>query len=218
MASRPSNPEKRREIQQRAAEARARGEPVPKRDHGNRKEHKETETMSTAERDELQAKIAQLESQLEVSKGSRQDRKTDRDVRQGRKARGPMGGSVQKLACTEIPGYHIRWVNDEPGRIQMFLNNDYEHVTLDDVQKHSLQVGHGAIGSNEALGNYVSSVVGRNDNGSEKRAYLMKIKEEWYSDDQKAKMKAIDDTEKQYKEGNVNIPDEMRYKVQENQV
>ena len=80
----------------------------------------------------------------------------------------------------QIPGYHLHIFNDEPGRIQTAIDGGWEFVTPDEVGgvKDSVTSG------NTDLGDKVRFLVGTSEKGDGLYAYLMKIKEEWWEEDQ----------------------------------
>jgi hypothetical protein len=89
------------------------------------------------------------------------------------RARVPFGTPQLKLASDPRPGFHRRYFNDVPGRIQRALNAGYSHVKDDN-------------------GNNVTTTVGVAKEGGALAAYLMEIPKELYDADQAAKMEAID--------------------------
>ena len=91
-------------------------------------------------------------------------------------------GTVGKLAVDfNIPGYHGYIFNDTPGRIQNALNSGYEFVTPDEVGG----IGENVVSRNTDIGDKVRFLVGV-DNGQPLYGYLMKIKQEWWDNNQKA--------------------------------
>lgn len=82
------------------------------------------------------------------------------------------------------PGYEYRIVNDDGDRISQFQERGYEIVT-----DKSVKVGDRRIANPTAEGSPVQVSVG----GGQK-AYIMRIKDEWYKEDQAAKQKEVDAT------------------------
>jgi hypothetical protein len=78
------------------------------------------------------------------------------------------------------PDYEYRWVNDKDGRINMFRDAGWDIVE----KRDGLQVGDPRVGSSENVGTLVTKSVGGNIMG-----YLMRIKKEFYEEDQEAKAK-----------------------------
>lgn len=102
----------------------------------------------------------------------------DRPVRKSRK---PFGVPRSKLAVANlIEGYHLHWINDTAGRLHEALSGDYEFVSPKEV---------GIDDKEERVKQYV----GTNEDGSPQFAYLMKIRQEWYEEDQAA-IEAIQDS------------------------
>lgn len=92
----------------------------------------------------------------------------------------PLGGHRQKLNVhDQDKGYSYRWFNDAPGRIQAAEQAGYEFVT-------EATVGDTGDGDTD-LGTRVSARVGATGNGLNSTAYLMRIRQDWYDEDQDAK-------------------------------
>lgn len=102
-----------------------------------------------------------------------------------RSERQPLGVWRQKLGARIPQGMTGRWVNDDGDRIQAALRGGY--VFLDDDGK--------IVQNNEDVGQRVSKVVGKDDNGKPVRAYLMGLDTKLYQQDQTAKADQIDETE-----------------------
>lgn len=102
----------------------------------------------------------------------------------------------QKMAVPEMPGYALRWVNDAAGRIHQMQSNDWEFV---DQKEYGDAAGAEIL--NTDLGTRISLVVGTQEDGSPLRAYLMKIRKEWYEEDQKEKQKPLDDIDREIGSG-----------------
>ncbi len=114
-------------------------------------------------------------------------RKEERE--EGRRVRVPMGARRSKLQLSDQEakalaeaGYVTRWVNDRDGRVERAQAGGYEFVKPEEatsVGNHEVAQG------NTDVGGKVSKIVSRGDPVI--RAYLMKIKKEYYDEDQKAK-------------------------------
>jgi len=101
----------------------------------------------------------------------------------GRARRGIFNGTSQKLAVYgEIPGYHLHIFNDIPGRIDEALSAGYEFVRPDEIGG----VANGVVSKNTALDDKVRFLVGEDGNGGGLYAYLLKIKQEWFEEDQQS--------------------------------
>jgi hypothetical protein len=97
--------------------------------------------------------------------------------------RGVFNGMNKKLdVISEIPGYQLRIFNDTPGRIERAKLGGWELVTRNEV-------AHAASNKisdlDNDVGNKVRYIVGVTDQNEPLYAYLMKIKKEWYEEDQK---------------------------------
>lgn len=120
-----------------------------------------------------------------------------------RKVRVPLGVPRAKLSAPQINGYVCRWINDTTGRLQNADDGGYEFVYEKELDGQA---------GNTDLGEKVSRIVGRNEDGSPLRAFLMKIKETWYREDQRAKQRKPDEIEAAIKRGKLNEqPDDKRY-------
>jgi hypothetical protein len=107
----------------------------------------------------------------------------DRDVREKpSRVRGVFNGTNKKLdVLSEIPGYVIRWFNDMPGRADRAQTGGWEFVTAGEVaQSDSNKV----VERNSDVGNKVRAIVGTTEQNEPLYAYLMKIKKEWFEEDQ----------------------------------
>lgn len=123
-----------------------------------------------------------------------------RRVSTGRRRRVPMGTPEQKLSVPQAqddPDNVYRWVNNHPGRLQKALNGGYEFV-----EDATLEVGTGSISGNAEHNSRVSRLVGKDDKGEPLYAFLMKIKREWYEEDQATKQAAIDEVDDAIRNGN----------------
>tara|TARA_R110000868_G_scaffold304180_2_gene564705 strand:- start:1484 stop:2014 length:531 start_codon:yes stop_codon:yes gene_type:complete len=100
----------------------------------------------------------------------------------------PMSVPVQKLEVADLPGYHMHWFKSEPDRIERALNGGYEFVDEKEVKVNNVSLGGtSAVSGNTDLGSRVSIVSGAEfgKDGQPMRLVLMKIKQEWYEEDQK---------------------------------
>jgi len=99
------------------------------------------------------------------------------------RTRGSFNGTKAKLTVgRQIPGYKLYIFNDEPGRIQTALEGGWEFVRPDEVGG----VGDKVTSVNTDLGDKVRYLVGTSEKGDGQFAYLLKIKEEWWEEDQRA--------------------------------
>ena len=120
----------------------------------------------------------------------------------GRVKRTPIGVRNVLTVNGKEAGYVYRIVNDDADRVQQFLDAGYEHVLDKDVT-----VGDKRVERSTADGTNAQVSV-----GGGKKAFVMRIKQEWYDEDQKAKSDSIADTESSMKQvshegtyGNISI-------------
>lgn len=104
------------------------------------------------------------------------------------RSRPSMSVPYQKLKTTEIPGYYTHWMNDYPGRIATAQQCGWEFVKPEEANiiGDSPGVAPGESGNTD-LGNKISIYVGRTDWGTPLRAFLMKLKLEYWYEDQEAR-------------------------------
>lgn len=124
------------------------------------------------------------------------DRSERSDSREetGRSARVPLGVSRPKLAVPQRQGYVRRWVNDVEGRLGSAEQGGYQFV-----ENKNFQIGAQDIDNeNRDLGARVSRVV---DKSTGMKAYLMEIPKEYHEEDQRIKMREVDETESAIKRG-----------------
>lgn len=100
----------------------------------------------------------------------------------------PMSVPVQKLEAPEIPGYHLHWFTGSAERLQRAIDGGYEFVDNREIKINSVSLGgDSAESGNTDMGSRVSIVSGTEigKDGQPMRLVLMKIKQEWYEEDQK---------------------------------
>jgi hypothetical protein len=99
------------------------------------------------------------------------------------------------------PGYEYRIVNDSGDRVQQLVDAGYEFVDASTVQ-----VGDKRINSTTPEGTHAQVSV-----GGGMKAYVMRIREDWYKEDQIAKQARVNEMEDTIKQnatgfdGNVTI-------------
>ena len=108
----------------------------------------------------------------------------------GRTTRVPIGTRQVLDVKGKDPNYNYRIVNDSGDRIEMFRQAGYELVNADDVS-----VGDSKVEKPTAEGSIAQVSVG----GGQK-AYIVRIKKEWYEEDQKAKQHKVDQLESAIKQ------------------
>jgi hypothetical protein len=117
------------------------------------------------------------------------------------RVRNVFNGTQAKLTVNnEIPGYKLHIFNDEPGRIQTAIDGGWEFVNPEEVGgvKDSVTSG------NTDLGEKVRYLVGASEKGDGLYAYLLKIKQEWWEEDQKELHKRNDRVDEAIR-GGVNV-------------
>jgi hypothetical protein len=115
-----------------------------------------------------------------------------------RRIRGSFNGTQSKLSVSNIiPGYHMHVFNDEPGRVQQALDNGYEFVEPEEIGGTSAKV----VSNNTDVGSKVRYLVGTDGVGEPKYGFLMKIKQEWYDEDQALLQQRNDKTDAAIRSG-----------------
>lgn len=99
----------------------------------------------------------------------------------------PMSVPVQKLEVPEIPGYHLHWFKGDQARIARALDGGYEFVDSKELKTNNVSLGgDSAESGNTDMGSHISVLSGGVDTeGQPARLVLMKIKQEWYEEDQR---------------------------------
>jgi hypothetical protein len=121
-----------------------------------------------------------LESEMATEKIDLTSAVRSQADRPQREKRVPFGITRTKL---EVPmtleGYHLHWVNDEPGRVMEAQRGGYTFVDPKEV------------GSTDT-GSQVKRLVGKSEDGSALYAYLMKIEQSFYEEDQAVIQREVD--------------------------
>ena len=129
----------------------------------------------------------------------------ERDIpRTATRERGVFNGTTKKLSVTtEIPGYQLRWFNDQDGRVEAAVGRAWwDFVTQGEI---ALQDSNKVLERNSDVGTRVRAIVGTLDNGDPLYAYLLKIKKEWFDEDQQSGAAQIRASEKEMmKNGGLN--------------
>jgi len=100
----------------------------------------------------------------------------------------PMSVPVQRLEVPEIPGYHLHWFLSTAERLQRATDGGYEFVDEREVLINNVSLGGDSTASgNTDMGSRVSVVSGQEvgKDGQPTRLVLMKLKQEWWEEDQK---------------------------------
>lgn len=106
-----------------------------------------------------------------------------------RPKRTPINGRNILTVVGKEDGYMYRFVNNTGDRVQQFIEAGYELVDADKVQ-----VGDRRVAQATPEGSKAQVSVGNGD-----KAFLMRIKQEWYQEDQAAKQVQVDELEKSIK-------------------
>lgn len=115
----------------------------------------------------------------------------------GRRSRRLLGGADFKMTVPDElkdEGYEYRWFNDHKNRLQSAYDADWDYV------EGEAHIGTSAESNNTDGGSRISMVVGTNEDGSPRRAYLMRKRKDWHDEDQREKLKAIDAMEDQLRQ------------------
>lgn len=127
-----------------------------------------------------------------------------RELEKVKRKRIPFGAPRTKLEVPYKPeGYHLHWVNDDAGRIFAAQQGYYEFVSPDEV------------GMEQTEDNKVKVLVGKTAQHGPLFAYLMKIKQEYYSEDRQLINSRQDEFERQLKKTGHNQNGEHGYVPQE---
>jgi len=128
------------------------------------------------------------------------EEKTTPEQKRASRQRIPFGVPRSKLSVPfGIPGYHLHFVNDEAGRVYAAEQGGYEFVEPKEV---------GLDGTESRY----KVLVGKTESGEGLFAYLMKIREEWYEEDQAENQRSVDQVEYAIQNGTFeNDPSQKRY-------
>jgi hypothetical protein len=103
----------------------------------------------------------------------------------GRTQRVPVGTRQVLTVSGKEPGYEYRIINDSGDRVQEFLEAGYELVDSD-----SVRVGDKRVNNASAEGSKAQLSVGQGQ-----KAFVVRIKKEWYEEDQMKKQAHVNDLE-----------------------
>lgn len=112
----------------------------------------------------------------------------------GRVKRQPVGMRNRLSVAGKDPNYEYRFVNDVGDRVNQFMEAGYEFV-----EKSTHRVGDSRVDIASPEGTQAMVSVGVTPKGDSQKAYLMRIKKDWYKEDQKAKMEKVMELENQIK-------------------
>jgi hypothetical protein len=100
----------------------------------------------------------------------------------------PMSVPVQRLEAPEIPGYHLHWFLGTSERLERAIQGGYEFVDERELKINNVSLGgDSTVSGNTDMGSRVSVLSGQEvgKDGQPTRLILMKIKQEWFEEDQK---------------------------------
>jgi hypothetical protein len=121
--------------------------------------------------------------------------------RETRRIRTPFNGTRGKLSVNAdalvAAGYHCHIFNDEPGRIQTAIDGGYEFVNPSEIG----ELPDNVVSRNTDVTDKVRFLVGTGKDGEPMYAYLMKIRKEWWEEDQAALQGRNDAVESAIKRG-----------------
>lgn len=143
--------------------------------------------------------IEEKKARVEAKLAERQNK--EQELPSGRRKSSTFNGTEGKLVVNkQIEGYHMHIMNDYPGRIDQALESGYEFVTSNEIGGTTVNV----TDRNTDLGDKVRFLVGRNESGGPLYAYLMKIKQEWYDEDQAVLQSRNDKIDSSIRKGSIN--------------
>jgi hypothetical protein len=103
----------------------------------------------------------------------------------GRTQRVPVGTRKVLTVAGKEAGYNYRVINDSGDRVQEFLDAGYELVNAD-----SVRVGDKRVNSGAAEGSKAQLSVGQGQ-----KAFVVRIRQEWYDEDQARKQAHVNELE-----------------------
>jgi hypothetical protein len=108
----------------------------------------------------------------------------------GRVKRTPIQGRNVLTVTGKDPEYHYRIVNDDGDRVQMFIDGGYEIESAVNIN-----VGDKSVGKASSEGSKAQVSVGKGI-----KAFVMKIRKDWFDEDQATKQEAVDNLERTTKQ------------------
>lgn len=112
----------------------------------------------------------------------------------------PFGVKRQKLGVAmDIPGYHLRWINDDGIRVMQAQQGGYSFVSPAEV----------GLTDKESQ---VKRLVGKTESGAPLYAYLMKIETAFYNEDRETIQREVDRFDTAIRNGSLEArPGDQRY-------
>lgn len=107
------------------------------------------------------------------------------DVQRLRDLRTSMMNVQRKFEVPELPGFHLHWFRED--NLGEALAGGYMHVQRHEIATNPLRANPAGdpVQSGTDLGSNISIIGDKTDDGRPVRAYLMKIYEELFQDDQR---------------------------------
>lgn len=137
-----------------------------------------------------------MEEQAKRGPGRPRNDDRTRDDSGTRRERVPLGVVRRKLSFrNQDPNFQYRWMKDKDNRINEALDGGYEFVERD-----SGTAGDDST-SDQGQDTRISKVTGSTERGDSQRSYLMRIRKDWYEQDQAEKQKYLDEIEQQITRG-----------------
>lgn len=116
---------------------------------------------------------------MELKHNPASDRKPDIAARK----RVPMSTPTRKLEAPEISGWHLHWFLDR--NVARALRGGYEYVDQDEMPANQFSIaGDKSLSGSADLGSRVTMIGGTAEGGDVEHLVLMKIKEEFWREDQ----------------------------------
>jgi hypothetical protein len=114
------------------------------------------------------------------------------DREQPRQRQGSFGGLRLKLTVpVEIPGQHLYWVNDDnDGQLEELLAFGFEFVQKSEI--HANREMRSKIVVDESVDSRVSRYVGKHEDGSPQKAFLLKCDEAVWQENERQKQAQAD--------------------------
>lgn len=112
-----------------------------------------------------------------------------------RASRIPMSVPQQRLSVPDIPGFHLHWMLGTPERLAQALKAGYQFVEQGEVQVTNRGLANDAESDGSTdLGSRVTVLAGGDttNNGQHVSLVLMKLRQEWWDEDQKQLEKKSD--------------------------
>lgn len=120
-----------------------------------------------------------------------------------------LGGPRLKLSVIgDIPGYTMYWENDEDGRIEQLLFEGFDFVEPGEVNRAADLV------ADMDLGSRISRYVGRREDGSPLRAYLLKLPTDMWNKRKLREQSQTDEWDDQIRNGRMKPQDRNQYTPQ----